>query len=278
MFLIIIHIFNWVLLPGLSQQQSTHNKKAHFCQRLFVRYLKSSKMKLRYFINLFIAFVCMSNAFAQKTKVTSDWLTSKQVAELFSDTVCKTLNINFPIYRIYTYKDKAGQYFCILTESRDEITADKDTINHSIKAICVKSGKGEFRKLWEITDNIIRNDNDERSICFWTKYFDFKDYDGDGLTDPIIIYGSIAANGYDDGRIKIIVYYKGQKISIRHQNGVLDYERQTQVDKLYYKLPQSLQTSIKQKMELMTKGNQAIFPIGWQTAMKNKKTLFTERK
>lgn len=235
-------------------------------------------MHLRYFINLFVAFVCTSTAIGQKIKVTSDVLTSKQVVDLFSDSICKTLDISFPIFRVYQYTDKAGQYFCILTESRDKITADKDTINHKIKAVCIKSGKGEFRKLWEITDSIMRNGNDEISIAFWTKYFDFQDYDGDGLADPVVIYGTTAANGYDDGRIKIMLYHKGKIIGIKHQNAVLDFERKTRVDKLFYTLPQSLQTGIKQKIELITDNNQAIFPAGWQSSMKNKKTLLTERK
>jgi hypothetical protein len=153
----------------------------------------------------------------------------------------------------------------------------KDTFNNKIKAINVKVSKGSYVKLWEINDNIIKNDNDERSIWFWTKYIDFKDYDGDGLADPIVIYGTYAANGYDDGRIKFIIYNKGQKIAVRHQNGVLDFERETQVDMAFYGLSQSLQTSIKQKMELMMKNSQAIFPAGWQSAMKNKKTTFNER-
>jgi hypothetical protein len=120
--------------------------------------------------------------------------------------------------------------------------------------------------------------NDESSIQFWTKYIDFNDYNSDGLVDPIIIYGTSAANGYDDGRIKFIIYYQGQKIAIRHQNGILDYERETQVDKAFYKLPLPLQTSIKQKMESMMKNSHAIFPAGWQAAMRNKKIRFSERR
>ena len=228
-------------------------------------------------INLFIALVCLTNAFAQKTTVVSETLTEKQVTALFPDTVKKVLNIVFPILKVYRYTDKAGDYYCIRTESMDKITREKDTLNDKIKAISVKADNGSFSKLWEINDNIIKNVKDENSIWFWTKYIDFKDLDGDGLADPIIIYGTSAANGYDDGRIKFVVYYKRQKIAIRHQNGVHDFERETKVDKAFYALPQSLQTSIKQKMELMMKNDQAIFPAGWQTAMKNKKTVFNEK-
>ena len=220
----------------------------------------------------------MATAFGQKTTVSFEILTTKQATELFPDSIRKGLNISFPIFRVYKYADKTGKYYCILTESRNEITADKDTLNHQIKATNVKADKGSFSKLWEINDNIIKNDNDENCIWFWSKYIDFKDYDGDGFADPIIIYGTSGANGYDDGRIKFLILYKGQKVAIRHQNGVLDFERETKVDKAFYDLPQTLQAAIKQKMELMMKNNQTIFPAGWQTAMKKKKTMFSERR
>ena len=233
---------------------------------------------MRYIFGLLIALNCLTTAFGQKTNVKSEILTSKQVSELFPDTIRKKLDITFPIFRVYKNADKSGLYYCLLTESRDEVTADKDTFNHKIKAINVKFDIGSFTKVWEINDNIIKNGNDEISIWFWSKYIDFKDYDGDGVADPVIIYGTSGPNGYDDGRIKFIIYYKGKKIAIRHQNGVLDYERETQVDKAFYELPLSFQADIKQKMELMMKNNQAIFPAGWQTAMKNKKVTFNERR
>jgi hypothetical protein len=233
---------------------------------------------VRYIFILFIALTCLINSFAQKITVTSEILSTKQIAELFPDTVRKTLNINFPIFKVYRYSDKSGQYFCILTESKNAITADKDTFNHKVKAINVKADNDSFTKIWEINDNIIKNEYDETSILFSTKYTEIKDYDGDGLADPVITYSTSAANGLDDGRIKIVIYYKGQKVAVRHQNAVLDFERKTQVDKAFYELPKSLQTSIKRKMEQMVKSNHAIFPAGWQTAMKNKKTTFNERR
>lgn len=53
-------------------------------------------------------------------------------------------------------------------------------------------------------------------------------------------------NGYDDGRVKFIIYYRGQKI-----------------DKRFYALPIKLQETIKDKMNLMVTNNHAIFPYGW---------------
>ncbi|MEI6947410.1 hypothetical protein V9K67_09480 [Paraflavisolibacter sp. H34] len=234
---------------------------------------------MRQIFTLFTALFCSTTVIAQKVSVTSELLTLKQVAELFPDSVRKRLDIPFPVLRVYKYADKTGQYYCLLTESRNETTANKDAQGHKIRAVNVTTDKkGSFIKVWEINDHIVKNDNGENSIWFWTKYIDFKDYDEDGLADPIIVYGTSGINNYDDGRIKLIIYYKRQKTAIRHQNGVLDYDRETQVDKAFYDLPQSLQAGIHQKMELMMKNNQAIFPSGWQTAMKNKKAVFNERR
>jgi hypothetical protein len=215
---------------------------------------------MKHVLSSFITLFTITTAFTQKTTVTSEILKAKQITELFPDTVLSSLNIKYPIYRVYRYSDKGGQYY-----------------HKKIKAVAIKDENGSFNKTWEINDNIIDNGNNEYSIRFWTKYVEFRDYDGDGLIDPVITYGSFGMNGYDDGRVKFIIYHKGQKIAIRHQNGVLDNERETQVDKAFYDLPQSLQTVIKQKMELMTENEHAIFPAGWQKAMQNKKTSFNER-
>lgn len=243
-------------------------------------YMSIAKLEdiMRNIICLLVVVFGYTHAPAQKTTGKTEILSAMQVSKLFTDPVRKTLNIRFPILRVYKYADKTGQYYCILTESRDEITTEKDTVNFKIKAVNVKFDKNSFTKTWEINDNTLKETNDEQSIWFWTKYIEFKDYDNDGLVDPIIIYGTSGSNGYDDGRIKFIIYYKKQKIAIRHQNGVLDFERETQVDKAFYNLPPLLQAAVRKQMEMMTKNNQAIFPAGWQLAMKNKKTIINEKR
>ena len=127
----------------------------------------------------------------------------------------------------------------------------------------LKVSEGKLVTTWELNDNIIKNEKQENSIWFWTSYFDFKDFDNDGLVEPVLVYGTRAINGYDDGRIKFIVYYKGKKSAIRHQNGVLDYERKTEIDKSFFSLPQKLKDNIKSKMVLMEKQDKAIFTQTW---------------
>lgn len=226
-------------------------------------------------LGLFLV-ICIS-ANSQQSSIINEILSSRQISALLTDSVKTAMKINFPIYRVYQYIDKSGQHYCVLTESRDEIKG-KDTLHYKIKALNCKLVDGKLSKAWELNDNIIKSAQEENSIWFWTKFTEFKDYDKDGLVEPVITYGTAAMNGTDDGRIKILIYYKGQKIAIRHQNGILDFERETQVDNAFYTLPETLQSAVKQKMELMVKNDVAIFPHGWQLAMKNKKLVFNERK
>ncbi|WP_205512263.1 M949_RS01915 family surface polysaccharide biosynthesis protein [Longitalea arenae] len=219
----------------------------------------------------------INSAIAQTSSLTSDIVSPRELTALLTDSIKKEMNINFPVYRAHRYADRSGKHYCILTESRDAIK-DKDTLHHTIKAVNILEAEGKLSKAWEMNDHIIKSEQEENSIWFWTKYMEFKDHDKDGLTDPFIIYGTSGMDGTGNGRIKILIYYKGRKVAIRHQNGTLDFERETQVDQAFYDLPLPLQKAIQKKMELMTQNNVAIFPAGWQTAMKQKKLVFNERR
>jgi len=227
-------------------------------------------MKRRYLI-IFIGVFFVSHSFSQNPKV----LNREEINQLFPASILKNLSIVYPISKVYKFSDITGNYYCILSESRDEINSSSDTFNYNIKAVALKSENDLFSKVWEINDQIIKK-NDESSIWFWTKYIDFKDFDNDGIFESLIVYGTNGLNGYDDGRIKFIIHYKGQKIAIRHQNGVLDGSRSTQIDQGFYALPLTLQNSIKQKMELLEKNNNAVFPGGWKLAIKNKKLIIKD--
>lgn len=226
---------------------------------------------------MLLLFFCLNSIYAQNSKVHSEVIPKKQLEGLFPDSLKKSLNINYPIFKAFKYQDKSGNYYCILTENNSSINSKNDTFSDKIRAITILEIKGNFNKLWEINDFILKNNNLEYNIWFWTKYMDFKDIDGDDLIDPIIFYGTLGKNEFDDGRLKIIIYFKGRKIALRHQNGVLDFEREIQVDKAFYDLPEKMQADIKSKMIEIEKNNQAIFPAYWQKEMLNKKTIINER-
>lgn len=225
-----------------------------------------------------ITLLCSTNIFAQNKKdINAVLLSSTEVSTLLSNEVKAKLGIVFPVFRVYKYNDKMGKYYLILTENKIGVNEEKEAVNNKIKAIGIKEEGGVLAKILDINDAILKNENDESSIWFWTKYIDFNDYDQDGIADAILVYGTSGSNGYDDGRIKVIVLYKGQKIAIRHQNGILDDERETQVDKQFYSLPIALQNAVKKKMDLISENDHGTFPDGWQDAMKKQKLIINER-
>lgn len=237
-----------------------------------------TSQQMRKILLIFISFLSLTGISAQKVSENADTLTTMQAHRLFTASIRQTLDLPMPIYRVYKYSNKSELYYCVLTENKDKVADDGSIYSTKIKAVAVKKEGNSFKKQWQIYDSIIKKDNIETSIWFWTKYSDFKDNDADGSIDPVIVYGTSGMNGYDDGRIKIITFYKGQRSEIGHQNGTLDFERETKVDKLFYSLPVAIQEAVKERMTLMTKNNHAIFPHGWQNAMINKKTFISERK
>ena len=62
-----------------------------------------------------------------------------------------------------------------------------------------------------------------------------------------------------------------------HQNGILDSERNTQVDSNFYNLPVEIQGHVKELMGKMRDDNNALFLYDWEEAMRKKKIRFDER-
>ena len=198
-------------------------------------------------------------------------------ARLFPSSTLDDLGVSFPVFRTYCFTDKGGTYYLLLTEN--QVGAAQE-INDSIRAFCFKTANNTYSLEWTLGDFILPKGNEfseEFGIWFWTKYTKLEDMDDDGLADVVLAYGTNGINNLGDGRIKIMVYYQGKKLFIRHQNGELDFERNTQVDAGFYELPDSIQMATIQIMEEMTTNQHAIFPFGWQTAMKQHKTYFDER-
>lgn len=226
-------------------------------------------------IALVLLVLCLHQANAQTDSLNSRILSKAEVNDFFSTAFKKKNGINFPIFRAYTFTDKTGKYFVALSESADTVTNGKDTVNYTIKAFNFKEDKAATLKKWEINDfrtPVVKGDEKETSIWFWTKYCEFKDIDQDGIIEPIIVYGTFGKEGYTDGRAKILVYYKGLKVAIRHQNSVSDAGRKTQVDLNFYALPQKIQLYIRDLMERMVKNNHAIFPSNYLDKMDKKTT------
>tara|TARA_B110000027_G_C16109005_1_gene296745 strand:- start:20 stop:787 length:768 start_codon:yes stop_codon:yes gene_type:complete len=236
--------------------------------------IRKMKITLAIFTTLFLS----SIVFGQDSKVSSRQLKQQEIDSIFTDSLKTKLQIEYSIYRIYQYRDKSGEHFIVMTENEFECD-EKEKCFDTIKAFCYSYKDGIYNLEWNLKDFILQKGNEvseEYSISFWTKYFELNDYNGDGLVDPILVYGTFGMNGTSDGRIKILVYHKGKKRAIRHQNGTLDFERNTRVDEMYYQLPTEIQNRVQEIMETITENDHGIFPYGWKTAMKNQKLKFDE--
>jgi hypothetical protein len=198
-------------------------------------------------------------------------LPAETVDGFFTDSLKKYYGIDHPIWRVYTYDDSEGRHYLVLSESDDRKTVTgSDTLHRNIHALELLQQKEGWLKKWEIRDQTIdptARSNGEQSIWFWTRYSQFKEVDQTGTVYPILVYGTTGLNQTEDGRIRILIYYKQQKIFIRHQNGVHDHERNTKVDKAFYSLPISIQASVKKLMHSMVDNKHAIFPYGREKAI-----------
>ena len=222
---------------------------------------------------MFIITMSGKQLYAQQVMTTTGTiLPPEHIPAIFEDHDIERYGLKYPIRRAYIYQDKSGPCYLILCESIDDITKD-DTLHQRIQAVVVVQN---VDKTWELNDFINSNDQSngqETSIWFWTKFCEVKDLDGDGYTDPLLVYGSSGDNGYDDGRIKIILYYKGQKIAIRHQNSTMDEGRNIQIDAAFYTLPKSIQQHIRQLMQTLSEKGFALYPHEYEKAMAQKKLL-----
>jgi hypothetical protein len=189
-----------------------------------------------------------------------------------------SIRFSYPIFRVYELSNNSRKDFLFLTEHPYD-TVGRVIMNDSIQAFCIGNSDGKYSQKWSLKDFIIKNPNnhaEESTIWFWSKYICIEDIDQDGITDFIVVYGTKGLNGIDDGRLKILVYYKNHKFAVRHQNGVLDFERQTQIDSSIYGLPERIQESVIVLIQSIIKDGHAIFASDWKKSFENNKTLIKE--
>ncbi|HEX3078845.1 MAG TPA: hypothetical protein VHQ04_00215, partial [Puia sp.] len=150
-------------------------------------------------------------------------------------------NISMSIFKAYEYKDIGGVYDLFFYENQNMIS-DEDTLNTKIQAVCYLNDHGHYIEKWKIIDRLDESaeypEDRELNIWFWSKYNSNSDIDKDGLMEPIVIYGTKTIEGYS--RINIIIFYKGEKYSIKAHECDLDQCRTLKKSTQYGKLPQKI--------------------------------------
>ncbi|MBW1294517.1 M949_RS01915 family surface polysaccharide biosynthesis protein [Aquimarina litoralis] len=195
-------------------------------------------------------------------------LSKKEMNTIFDDNRQIQLGISNDVYQVYAYNDKSGVYYLLLTDHRNGISEEKDTLYDNVYGMSVRVDKNKFKKRSTIKGEI---DGDwESSIGFWNQYSQLFDFDGDGSVDPIIVYGTTTQNNYVDGRIRIIAYHNKSRITIKHQNSEIPDGRLTKINKKFYTFPKSIQEAVKETMRAMSKNGHAVFADDWEKSMENK--------
>jgi hypothetical protein len=121
--------------------------------------------------------------------------------------VKRQLNIRFQLFRVFEYSDHSGKHYLVLAENAH--TKNGNLKNDPVQVLSIKVDKGQLKTEWLISDFKLKQGNEvaeETSIWFWTKYISLVDIDKDGLSDPIVIYGTSGINGTQDRRIKIFTF------------------------------------------------------------------------
>ena len=223
----------------------------------------------------FTTFFGVAIAFAQDASIAHS-INREAWEEEITPAVKADLGIEYPIFKVFDFVDSKGPALVVLTESNESKNAKGEPINSAVTAFLLRGSEGNFTKEWENTHDISKEVQKEKSIWYWSKYFDCLDVDKDGESETFLVFGTAGINGFDDGRVFIEIYYKGNLVSIEHQNGVKDMERILLITPKFYQLPNSVQDKVKYKMKQMVTAKQTIFPNGWEQKMAGKKTEIRE--
>jgi hypothetical protein len=236
---------------------------------------------------VFAIFIIPALVSARVDSVTSVIMSRDEVQELFTESLAKTIGINYPVRRVYRSTDRTGVSHLVLAESIDSVDDRQDTIHRTIQAVMCRFDSARTRIVWSMRDHVRKRANydtnarvyyeEETSIYFWTRYCKLDDVDYDGKVDPIIVHGRTGTSGIDDARVVITIFHRGRRYSIRHQNGDLDYERYTRVDKGFYTLPRSHRDAVMAVMRRMEVDHTCIFPVDWEPAMQRRKSAINQR-
>ena len=199
-------------------------------------------------------------------------LSPKEATEILSDSLKSEYNLKDPLYKIYAYSDKSGNYLEIFNEQKGLYTLGRnDTAISKTIALNLKMEEGRMSKNWiletEVLPDFVVGVQD---IHFLYDLFEFRDMDGDSVVEPIVVDQTLTAT-------TITIIYKGQDISIEHQFKGSDFNTLI-IDKTFYSLPPIITSELRNKLQLLAFSTKNELPKGWQKGMKKQKISIRERK
>ena len=160
---------------------------------------------------------------------------------------------------LYEYTDKLGKHYLLIEKYKL-----KNSTSDVIKVYGFLNNKKSSILEWGFRDFSV---NGEPIYIHMDN--NIQDIDNDNIIEPIFYYRV-------NNEVKILIIYKGQKIVIRTQNlqNFLGSNKQIElgkilVDKLFYKLPKSIQKNIFEILKNMLRYDGGRF-INIKEAMKNK--------
>jgi hypothetical protein len=158
----------------------------------------------------------------------------------------------FTVLKKVCYVDASGSHVLHLLVDKGN-AARKPQLSRAVQVRLMKLGDGAR------LESMARDASaaDEAGVAFLPEFLDVGDIDGDGLIDPIVVYRFYALDGGRPdrdafaGRIKLITFYKGQKVAIRAVTGTLDEARSTTASPNFFTLPKKVQGHLVKKMQQM---------------------------
>lgn len=162
----------------------------------------------------------------------------------------------FTVFKTVCYADASGSYVLHLLVDKGKAARERQ-LPRAVQLQLFKLTGGALRPQTVARDASAAN---EAGVAFLPELIDVGDIDGDGLIDPVIVYRFYAADGDSDddfsGRIKLITFYKGQKVAIRAVTGMLDGSRSTTASPNFFTLPKKAQDHLVATMKRMYDNHQ----------------------
>ncbi|MFM9925037.1 hypothetical protein VLK31_18740 [Variovorax sp. H27-G14] len=180
-------------------------------------------------------------------------------APYLSTDALQKAGFGLPVFKRFCFTDKSGSYALVLGEKQD-LKFSKAQLSSAIQATLYKVGNDHtLTQQWAIRDFAGK---DDAGIKFIPEIIEFPDLDGDGLTEPVLVYRffepdgkSFASSSYSGG-IKLLTFHQGRKIVIHAITGDLDGDRSTTANSTFFALPKAARQHLVKKMSAMYSADQ----------------------